>query len=109
MTTRHTRALAHAFALLLAAVTAHAAPPSIEDFQRPPSFSEPVLSPDGRHIAAIVNPDGSFPRWNPCQDVVVLVNFAGAQPHAPQAVGVAAAKPAAAPAAKTSKPAKSGK
>ena len=35
-----------------------AAPPTIEEFQRPPAFSGPVLSPDGRHVAAIVNPDG---------------------------------------------------
>ncbi|MBL8275419.1 MAG: S9 family peptidase [Pelomonas sp.] len=47
-----------ALALLLAAAAAQATPPSIEDFQRPPAFSGPVLSPDGRHIAAIVNPDG---------------------------------------------------
>lgn len=45
-------------ALLLATAAAHATPPSIEDFQRPPAFSGPMLSPDGRHVAAIVNPDG---------------------------------------------------
>lgn len=44
--------------LLLLGTAAHATPPSIEAFQRPPSFSGPVLSPDGRHVAAIVNPDG---------------------------------------------------
>ena len=47
-----------ALALLFAAGLAQAAPPSIEDFQRPPAFSGPVLSPDGKHVAAIVNPDG---------------------------------------------------
>ncbi len=31
---------------------------------------------------SVVNPDGSFPRWNPCQNIEVLVNFSGAQPHA---------------------------
>lgn len=46
------------FALLAAASLALAAPPSIDDFQRPPAFSGPVLSPDGRHVAAIINPDG---------------------------------------------------
>ncbi len=50
--------LARSLCLLLVATAAHATPPSIEDFQRPPAFSGPVLSPDGRHIAAIVNPDG---------------------------------------------------
>lgn len=45
-------------ALLAAATSVRAAPPAIEDFQRPPAFSGPVLSPDGRHVAAIVNPDG---------------------------------------------------
>jgi dipeptidyl aminopeptidase/acylaminoacyl peptidase len=45
-------------ALLAATALAQAAPPSIEDFQRPPAFSNPVLSPDGRHVAAIINPDG---------------------------------------------------
>jgi dipeptidyl aminopeptidase/acylaminoacyl peptidase len=44
--------------LLLATPLAQAAPPGIADFQRPPAFSGPVLSPDGRHVAAIVNPDG---------------------------------------------------
>jgi len=47
-----------ALALLLAASLGQAAPPSIDDFQRPPAFSGPVLSPDGKHVAAIVNPDG---------------------------------------------------
>lgn len=50
-----------ALALLAAtslASAAPAAPPSIEDFQRPPAFSGPMLSPDGRHVAAIINPDG---------------------------------------------------
>jgi dipeptidyl aminopeptidase/acylaminoacyl peptidase len=47
-----------AAALLLVCIQARAAPPSIEDFQRPPAFGAPVLSPDGRHVAAIVNPDG---------------------------------------------------
>lgn len=42
----------------VAARAAVAAPPTIEDFQRPPAFSEPVLSPDGKHVAAIINPDG---------------------------------------------------
>lgn len=45
-------------ALLVAAIPVHATPPTIEDFQRPPAFTGPVLSPDGRHVAAIVNPDG---------------------------------------------------
>jgi len=45
-------------ALLATTTFATAAPPSIEEFQRPPAFSGPVLSPDGRHVAAIVNPDG---------------------------------------------------
>lgn len=31
---------------------------------------------------SVLNPDGSYPRWNPCQDVRVMVNFAGSQPHA---------------------------
>lgn len=44
--------------LLFAAAVVQAAPPSIEDFQRPPAFSGPVLSPDGKHVAAILNPDG---------------------------------------------------
>ena len=45
-------------ALLALAIGAHAAPPTIEEFQRPAAFAAPVLSPDGRHVAAIVNPDG---------------------------------------------------
>jgi acetyl esterase/lipase len=45
-------------ALLATAAIAQAAPPSIDDFQRPPAFSAPVLSPDGKHVAAILNPDG---------------------------------------------------
>lgn len=45
-------------ALALAGPLAHAEPPSIADFQRPPAFSGPVLSPDGKHVAAIINPDG---------------------------------------------------
>ena len=40
---------------LLAATFAASAAPSIEDFQRPPAFSGAVLSPDGRHVAAIMN------------------------------------------------------
>ncbi|MGQ3054926.1 MAG: alpha/beta hydrolase family protein [Roseateles sp.] len=44
--------------MLTVVCAARAAPPSIEDFQRPPAFSGPVLSPDGRHVAAIINPDG---------------------------------------------------
>ena len=50
-----------ALLLLLAATavtSAHAAPPAIEDFQRPSAFSGPMLSPDGKSIAAIINPDG---------------------------------------------------
>lgn len=47
-----------ALTLLLAASLARAAAPSIEDFQRPPAFSNALLSPDGRHVAAIVNPTG---------------------------------------------------
>lgn len=47
-----------ALLLLFASAGAQAAAPSIEDFQRPPAFSGAVLSPDGRHVAAIVNPDG---------------------------------------------------
>lgn len=43
---------------LFLATAAQAAPPTIEDFQRPPAFSGPVLSPDGKHVAAIINPDG---------------------------------------------------
>ncbi len=46
------------FPLLITASIVQAAPPSIEDFQRPPAFSGPVLSPDGLHVAAIINPDG---------------------------------------------------
>ncbi|PTT85588.1 hypothetical protein DBR42_14270, partial [Pelomonas sp. HMWF004] len=45
-------------ATLFATGIALAAPPSIEDLQRPPAFSGAVLSPDGRHVAAIINPDG---------------------------------------------------
>jgi dipeptidyl aminopeptidase/acylaminoacyl peptidase len=41
-------------ALLLAAGV-HAAPPTVEDFQRPPAFSGPVLSPDGKHVAAVMS------------------------------------------------------
>lgn len=48
------RALALALAWLGATALAQGAPPSIEDFQRPPAFSGPVLSPDGRHVAAIM-------------------------------------------------------
>lgn len=48
-----------ALALWLAAGLAQAAPPSVEDFQRPPAFSGPVLSPDGSHVAAIMaTPNG---------------------------------------------------
>jgi hypothetical protein len=31
---------------------------------------------------SVVNPDGSFPRWNPCKNIEVMVNFAGSQPQA---------------------------
>lgn len=40
-------------ALFLAAA-AQAAPPTVADFQRPPAFSGPVLSPDGTHVAAVM-------------------------------------------------------
>lgn len=39
---------------LLLAAAAQAAPPTVADFQQPPAFSGPVLSPDGRHVAAIM-------------------------------------------------------
>jgi hypothetical protein len=51
--------------------------------ERPvPATPDPTPVVSTSYKISIVNPDGSFPRWNPCQDVVVLVNFAGAQPHA---------------------------
>ncbi|MFN8021655.1 MAG: matrixin family metalloprotease [Acidimicrobiales bacterium] len=40
----------------------------------------PVVSTS--YKISVVNPDGTYPRWNPCQDIQVLVNFAGAQPRA---------------------------
>ena len=43
-----------ALCTLCLAAAAHAAPPPVADFQRPPAFSGPVLSPDGRHVAAIM-------------------------------------------------------
>lgn len=45
---------------LFAAALAQASPPSIEDFQRQPAFSKPALSPDGRHVAAIMAMPGNL-------------------------------------------------